>query len=66
MHLPNQTINMYNDIIQFLDEHRLKEALTQLHALTSEAEDWQLQSKAENLQTTYGYMLPQFGIRFCS
>ena len=57
MHLPNQTINMYNDIIQFLDEHRLKEALTQLHALTSEAEDWQLQSKAENLQTTYGYML---------
>lgn len=48
---------MYNDIIQFLDEHRLKEAFTQLHALTTETEDWSLQSETENLQTTYGYML---------
>lgn len=48
---------MYNDIIQFLDERRLKEALTQLQALTAETEDWQLQSETENLQTTYGYML---------
>lgn len=48
---------MYNDIIQFLDEHRLKEALTQLHALTTETDDWSLRSETENLQTTYGYML---------
>lgn len=48
---------MYNDIIQFLDEHRLKEAFIQLHALTTETDDWSLQSETENLQTTYGYML---------
>ena len=48
---------MYNDIIQFLDERRLKEALTQLHALAADIEGWSLLPEVENIQTTYGYML---------
>ena len=48
---------MYTDIIRFLEERRLKEALAQLYALTVETECWNLQSETETLQTTYNYML---------
>ncbi len=48
---------MYNDIIQLLDQHRLKEAFVQLQALAEETDSWELKSQVENLQTTYGYML---------
>ena len=48
---------MYNDIIEFLDNKRLKEALVQLTALAHEADNWQLSSEIESLQTTYSYML---------
>ena len=48
---------MYNDIIEFLDNKRLKEALVQLTALAHEADNWLLSSEIESLQTTYSYML---------
>ena len=48
---------MYNDVIQFLDQHRLKEAFTQLIALTEKSENWELKSAVESLQTTYNYMV---------
>ena len=48
---------MYTDIIRFLEERRLKEALAQLYALTIEAECWNLQTETETLQSTYNYML---------
>lgn len=35
----------------------MKEALTQLNALIAETDYWKLKSEAENLQTTYNYML---------
>ena len=48
---------MHKDIIQLLDQRRVKEALTQLNALIAETDYWKLKSEAENLQTTYNYML---------
>ena len=48
---------MYKDIIQFLDQRRLKEAFSQLYSLASEINDWELLSEVETLKTTYGYML---------
>ncbi len=48
---------MYEQIIELLDQRRLKEALIQLQALASEIEDWQLSADIENLDTTYTYML---------
>ena len=48
---------MYEQIIELLDQRRLKEALIQLQALASEIEDWQLSADIENLATTYTYML---------
>lgn len=48
---------MYNDIIRLLDQRRVKEALTQLNALTAGTDYWKLKSEAESLQTTYSYML---------
>ena len=33
---------MYNDVIQLLDQHRLKEAFTQLIALVEKTENWEL------------------------
>ena len=52
---------MYTDIIQFLDQRRLKEAFAQLSSLVSEIKDWELESETENLQTTYRYMLQYAG-----
>lgn len=48
---------MYKDIIQFLDQRRLKEAFAQLSSLASKTGNWKLTSEVETLQTTYGYML---------
>ena len=48
---------MYEQIIELLDQRRLKEALIQLQALASETEDWQLSADIENIATTYNYML---------
>lgn len=48
---------MYQDIIELLNQKRLKEAIVQLHALISSAQAWELQTQLENLQTTYHYML---------
>ena len=48
---------MYEQIIELLDQRRLKEALIQLQALASEIEDWQLSADIENIATTYTYML---------
>lgn len=48
---------MYKDIIQLLDQKRLKEAFAQLNSLASETGYWELVSEVETLQTTYGYML---------
>ena len=48
---------MYNDVILFLDQYRLKEAFTQLIVLMEKSENWELKSAAEALQTTYNYMI---------
>lgn len=48
---------MYNDVIQLLDQHRLKEAFTQLIALVEKTENWELKPAVESLQTTYNYMV---------
>lgn len=48
---------MYNDVIQLLDQHRLKEAFTQLIALIEKTENWELKPAVESLQTTYNYMV---------
>ena len=48
---------MYNDIIHFLDQRRLKEGFIQLKAFSAETDNWKLRSDIDNLQTTYNYML---------
>ena len=48
---------MKNEITELLNQKRLKEALIQLKALTTEAGNWKLQSKTETIQTTYQYLL---------
>ena len=47
---------MYTDIIQFLNNKRLNEALTQLSAYIAGTDNWTLHSKWENLSSTYGFM----------
>ena len=37
---------MHKDIIQLLDQRRVKEALTQLNALIAERDYWKLKSEA--------------------
>lgn len=46
-----------NDIIILLDDGRLKEALTQLRAIATQTNRWELQNRIENTLTAYGYML---------
>lgn len=48
---------MHKDIIHFLSERRLKEALTQLHAFAVKTENWEVQTEVEGMQTTYHYLL---------
>ena len=45
------------NIIHLLNANRLKEALVQLEALGSQANDWELRNRIETLHTSYGYML---------
>ncbi|MBQ8519803.1 MAG: tetratricopeptide repeat protein [Bacteroides sp.] len=45
------------DIYTLLKSERLKEALVQLEAICTQAPDWKLRSKVEELKTAYGYML---------
>ena len=45
------------DIYELLDKRRLKEALTQLQALGTEANPWNLKGRIEETATAYGYML---------
>ena len=45
------------DIIQLLNNGRIKEALTQLQAIGSQTAQWDIQSQIESASTAYGYML---------
>ena len=45
------------NIINLLNANRLKEALVQLEALCSQANDWELRNRIETLCSSYGYML---------
>jgi len=45
------------DIIRLLDSGRLKEALTQLQAISTQANRWDLHNRIENTLMAYGYML---------
>ncbi len=45
------------DIYKLLESKRLKEAFVQLEAICTQAPDWKLHNRIEELQTTYGYML---------
>lgn len=52
--------NMHNEIeyvFNLLENHRLKEALVQIHAMASQCSSWQLRTDVETLQTTYDLML---------
>ncbi len=49
------------DIFQLLDAGRLKEALTQLQAISMQTNQWALRSRIENTLTAYGYMLQYAG-----
>ena len=44
------------NIIHLLNANRLKEALVQLEALGSQANDWELRNRIETLCSSYGYM----------
>lgn len=51
---------MHNEIeyvFNLLENHRLKEALVQIHAMASQCSSWQLRTDVETLQTTYDLML---------
>lgn len=48
---------MYKEIIQLLNEKRLKEAFEQIKKAASTLSDWELKSQIETQQTTYHYML---------
>ena len=54
-------LNETNYIFELLDARRLKEALVQLEAICSQAEDWQLRNRIETIQTSYSYMLQYAG-----
>lgn len=45
------------DIIRLLDTGRLKEALTQLQAIGTQTNQWELKNRIETTATAYGYML---------
>ena len=49
------------DIIRLLDANRLKEALTQLQAISTQANRWDLHNRIENTLMAYGYMLQYAG-----
>ncbi len=44
-------------ILLLIDEHRLKEAIVQIQAMTSSTRNWKLRSEVEELQTSYKIML---------
>lgn len=48
---------MREEIIKLLDQHRLKEALTQMTGYAARTSDWQLKNEIEALQTSYDLML---------
>lgn len=48
---------MYEQIIELLDQHRLKEALIQLQAFITNTKSWEMQADLENISMTYNYML---------
>lgn len=48
---------MYNSIIKYLDQHRLKEGLTQLKSFVDQSGDSELSSKVEEMQQNYQYLL---------
>ncbi len=50
-----------NDIFRLLDAGRLKEALTQLQAISAQTNQWSLQNRIETALTAYGYMLQYAG-----
>ena len=45
------------DIFELLNAGRLKEALTQLQAISTQTNQWELCNRIENVFTAYGYML---------
>ena len=45
------------DIYRLLDAGRLKEALTQLQAISSQTNQWALRNQIESVLMSYGYML---------
>lgn len=45
------------DIFELLDAGRLKEALTQLQAISTQTNQWELRNRIESVFTAYGYML---------
>ena len=48
---------MHKEIIQLLNEKRLKEAFTQIKEAAGTLNNWELKSQIETQQTTYEYML---------
>ena len=53
-----RTINeQYKYIVELIEQKRLKEALTQLHAFAVKTENWEIQREVEGMQTTYHYLL---------
>lgn len=53
-----QLINeQYQYILRLIGQKRLKEALAQLEPLLWKCPDWSFRSRAEQIQTSYGYML---------
>lgn len=49
------------DIFQLLEEGRLKEALTQLQAISMQTNQWALRNRIESTLMAYGYMLQYAG-----
>lgn len=47
----------YNQIVNLLEDKRLKEALVQLDAFLYNGNDWSLRNRLEQIQTSYQYML---------
>lgn len=47
----------YTQIVGFLEEKRLKEAISQLDAFLYNSNDWSLRNRLEQIQTSYQYML---------
>ena len=55
---------MHKEIIQLLNEKRLKEAFTQIKEAAGTLNNWELKSQIESQQTTYEYMLHAFDLRY--